>query len=239
MSCEFAHLDGAYVLGSLTPAERIAFERHLPGCDACSRSVRELAGLPGLLAQVDLSDIEDVPVPPVPETLLPALVSGARREQRRRSVLVAAVAAGVGALAAGSLAVAVGLAGGGDPVAGPAPTATATPTTTASSTPALPMEAVGDTSVRADLVLAGVAWGTRVDMTCSYGRDEDAYGPSEGARYALVVRTLDGRTEQVATWKGLPGRTMRVSGATATDRRDIERVELRTADGLVLLQLTI
>ena len=31
MTCRFAHLDGAYVLGSLSPAERLEFETHLPG----------------------------------------------------------------------------------------------------------------------------------------------------------------------------------------------------------------
>ena len=36
MTCELAHLDGAYVLGALSPAERLAFERHLPSCAACS-----------------------------------------------------------------------------------------------------------------------------------------------------------------------------------------------------------
>ena len=51
MSCEFAHHDGAYVLGSLSPADRSAFERHLAGCADCALGVRELAGLPGLLAQ--------------------------------------------------------------------------------------------------------------------------------------------------------------------------------------------
>ena len=43
----------------------------------------------------------------------------------------------------------------------------------------------------------------------------------------------------VATWKGLPGRTMRVSGATATSRGDIRTVELRTAEGTVVLRLSV
>ena len=37
MSCEFAHQDGAYVLGALSPAERREFEQHLAGCDECAR----------------------------------------------------------------------------------------------------------------------------------------------------------------------------------------------------------
>ena len=53
MSCPFAHDDAAYVLGALSPAERLEFERHLGRCDDCTRAVRELAGLPGLLGRVD------------------------------------------------------------------------------------------------------------------------------------------------------------------------------------------
>lgn len=233
MTCESAHLDGAYVLGALSPAERLEFERHLAGCEECTRAVTELAGIPGLLAQVDLPDIETASAPPVPASLLPALVRQTRSVQRRRSVVVASVAAAVGALVAGSLAVAVGLPDRGEPLAGATPGVTSSASGT--STPARPMEAVGATPVRADLLVAGVAWGTRLDMTCSYGDSEHDYA----AEYALVVRTRDGRTEQVASWKGLPGRTMRVSGATATSRDDIQRVELRTADGLVVLQLTV
>jgi len=60
MSCEHSHLDGAYVLGALSPGERQEFERHLLGCEECSRSVRELAGLPGLLALVEAEDLEVV-----------------------------------------------------------------------------------------------------------------------------------------------------------------------------------
>ena len=33
MSCPFAHDDAAYVLGALSPGERLEFERHLAGCD--------------------------------------------------------------------------------------------------------------------------------------------------------------------------------------------------------------
>lgn len=229
MSCEHAHLDGAYVLGALSPGERLEFERHLSGCEECSRAVRELAGLPGLLAQVDLTDLDDATSAPLPASLLPSLVRETRSAQRRRSVVVGAVAAAAGAVVAGSLVAALGLPDRGEPLAG------ATPAGSSTSTPARPMEAIGATPVRADLLVAGVAWGTRLDMTCSYAETEHDYD----AEYSLVVRTRDGRTEQVATWKGLPGRTMRVSGATATSRADIQRVELRTADGLVVLQLTV
>ena len=105
MTCEQAHLDGAYVLGSLSPGERLAYERHLSGCARCSRAVRELAGIPGLLASVDARDLEPDAGAPLPPTLLPSLVREVRRSQRRRSAVVGAVAAAVTAVAVGALAV--------------------------------------------------------------------------------------------------------------------------------------
>ncbi len=40
-----------FVLGALTPAERIAFESHLAGCAECASDVRSLGGITMLLAQ--------------------------------------------------------------------------------------------------------------------------------------------------------------------------------------------
>ncbi|EAQ00793.1 hypothetical protein JNB_11479 [Janibacter sp. HTCC2649] len=236
MSCDFAHLDGSYVLGALSPTERLEFERHLASCAECSQSVRELAGIPGLLAQVDLSDIEDGSVPPVPATLLPSLVSEVRSAERRRSVWVGAIAASVAAVAGGALAVATGLGGGEQPLVASAATPTVSATSTASK---LHMESVGSSPISADVALAGVAWGTRLEMTCSYGEGEDDYEAIHGWVYGLFVQTRDGRFEQVATWKGLPGRTMNLQAATAAQREDIQRVEVRTSGGVVVLRLSV
>lgn len=233
MSCEFAHHDGSYVLGALAPSERLEFERHMTQCDDCSRSVRELAGLPGLLSQVDPADLDATAAPPLPSTILPALVRDVRTSQRRRTTIVAGVAAAVAAVAVGSAALTA------DVLRRPEVTAGPTPTSVTSTVPARAMDAVGATPVRADVRVAGVSWGTKLDMTCTYEQVEEGYEASPDAVYALVVRTTDGRTEQVATWKGLPGRTMRVSGATATNRQDIDTVELRTAGGILVLQLTV
>ncbi len=239
MTCQFAHLDGAYVLGSLAPAERLDFEAHLPGCAECSRGVRELAGLPGLLAQVDVADLEvRTPDAPLPATLLPSLVREVRGQQRRRSVLTAAVAAAVAAAFVGALAV-----GGVFDRSGTATSAASpTPTATRSTAPVQAMVPVGEVPVTAAVALTGVAWGTKVDLTCSYPQgdgdaDDTGYSGPVPSAYALVVHTREGGVEQVATWKGLPGRTMRLTGATATGRTDITSVDLRTSDGQVLLTL--
>ncbi len=240
MSCEHTDLDGAYVLGALSPSERQEFERHLVGCAACGRAVRELAGLPGLLAHVSAEDLEPVDVPPLPATLLPSLVHGVRVAQRRRSALVAAVAAGVAVLAVGGLAVGGAFDDGERSAAAPSTTATTSPTSPAVDVPsAMPMEPAGPSPVSAEVLLASVPWGTRLDVTCSYKDGEEEYEASPDGTYALVVRTRDGRTEQVATWHGVPGRRMHLSAATATRRGDIASVEMRTTDGLVVLRLTV
>ncbi len=94
MTCPFAHDAAAYVLGALSPAERLEFERHLGGCDDCTRAIRELAGLPGLLGRVEPSVLEHPVVDePVPDTLLPTLSRQVRGARRRRTLIAAGVAA--------------------------------------------------------------------------------------------------------------------------------------------------
>lgn len=241
MNCALAHLDGAYVLGALAPAERQEFARHLAGCDSCARRVQELAGLPGLLGRAHPSALEDEPGVPVPATLLPALLRETRRAERRR-VLVSAGLAAAAAVVVGAL-VTYGAVGGRpspDPGAGgPAPSATATATGTATAEPtpaALEMSPVRGAPVSGQLVVESVSWGTRLGLTCTY---QGLGAGAGGAKYLLVVRTTDGRTEQVGTWQALPGRTMQLMAATAAQRDDIAAVEVRLATGLKVLELTI
>ena len=92
------------MLGSLAPAERADYERHLRECDECARSVRELAGLPGLLARVPAEVLDPaVAGEPVPATLLPGLVAAAERQQRRRTIRASLLAAAAVAVIAGGV----------------------------------------------------------------------------------------------------------------------------------------
>ena len=50
---EYAMWDAAYVLGSLSSVERLAYEAHLSFCPSCRGAVSELGGMPALLAQLD------------------------------------------------------------------------------------------------------------------------------------------------------------------------------------------
>lgn len=229
MTCEFAKHDGAYVLGALSPAERQAFENHLNQCRDCARAVRRLAGLPGLLARVDPAIIEDPPTDePLPATLLPALVHQARRSRRRRLYATLGAAAAAVVIAAGAATVVI---------ANSSDKPTAGPTSSATVTAQHPMGKVGVGPLKASLGFASVAWGTRLDLTCSYAKSGE-WGPSQSMRYSLVVRTRDGQEQQVATWRGVPGKTITLTAATDSRRQDIGSVEVRTASGTTVLRLS-
>lgn len=235
MSCQFAHDDAAYVLGALSPGGRLAFERHLPGCDDCTRAVQELAGLPGLLGRVDAQVLEHPPEDqPVPPTLLPALAREVVRGRRRRTVAAVALAAAAVVVAA---AVGVPLAATQvDHDGGTAPSATA-PRTEPSGVVTRPMAPVGDVPVQATLGLERVAWGTRLLLSCTYEPESAEYDLPPAVDYTLFVRTRAGRTEQVGSWRSVGGSTMHLAAATSADRADIASVEVRTPDGRVVLRL--
>ena len=230
MSCEYAELDGSYVLGALSPAERLDYEKHLAGCEECARSVRELAGLPGLLSRVDPVILEPAPpAEPVPATLLPSLVHEVGRARRRRLL------AGGGLAAAAVVALAVvlvqGLAGDDE-----RPPTAATPSATSTTAPVGQlMRPLGDVPVTATLAFTPVGWGTKLDLTCSYHSTGEGYQLPRSITYGLYVVNRDGSAEQVGTWEAISGKTMHFSAGTAARRRDIAAVEVRTVDGRPVL----
>ena len=233
MTCPFALDDAAYVLGALSPTDRLEFERHLSGCHECTRAVGELAGLPGLLGRVDASLLEHLPaVEPVPATLLPALSRAVRRGRRRRAFASAGLAAAAVALIVPVVVAQVEGNDGADPV-------TAGPSSTPSGVASRAMEPVGDVPVQARVSLEQVTWGTRLGLTCSYDPDATGYELPATVDYALFVRTRDGRVERVGSWRSVGGRTMRLTAATAVRRDDIRSVEVRTPEGRVVLKLAL
>jgi hypothetical protein len=233
VTCELAHQDAAYVLGALSPGERSDYQRHLAGCDECATSVRMLAGMPGLLARVpedvlDIARADD----PVPSTLLPALVEEVRRRGRNRAWLVTGLSAAAAVVViAGSVAIGNALLG-----EQPATPAAPVPSLAPSTAPATPMYPVRPLPVTAEVSLTSVAWGTRLDLTCTY-EEPSGGGTARTWRYALVVQTKDGGTEHIATWVARPGRTFEITGATASPKSEIAGVEVQTPDGETLLRL--
>ncbi|MCR1786597.1 zf-HC2 domain-containing protein [Nocardioides carbamazepini] len=222
-SCGFAHLDGVYVLGALAAGERAEYERHLPGCAACSRALRDLAGIPGLLGRLPADAAEQPPEPePVPTTLLTAMVAEARRSRgRRRAATVSVVAAAVVLLVLVLAGIGASLRDDDPPSAAPAGSIAAPQRMESPETPS-----TGWVSLTAR------RWGTRIDLTCTY--EGGLAGPTT---YVLVVRSVDGRTQEVGSWRSTRGQEVRVTMATSLPADEIVSVEVRTESGYSVLRL--
>jgi anti-sigma-K factor RskA len=234
VSCPYEMWDGSYVLGSLSPAERREFEAHLDGCRQCSRAVRDLAGLPGLLSRIGPEVFEQSEPEPVPETLLPRLSRAVRRQQQRRTWLTAGIAAAAAVVVTTAGAVVLGQANSSSNEAGNPSTSVATTAPPQGRFRTIPT--VSNDPMIASVALTPVAWGTRLDLNCSYPRNAAQY---ESGSYVMVVHTRDGQTERVASWNGVPGETMHVSGATSTWKKDITSVAVTHSDGTPIAVLNL
>ncbi|MBP2326078.1 anti-sigma factor RsiW [Kibdelosporangium banguiense] len=115
--------DVAYVLGSLSPAERREFEDHLSQCPSCAAEVGTLAGMPGILSAVNPGQAIELldPAGPAPETVPPRPPRPAHSSRRRGRVRFA-----VGFLAAAAAGAALTLALQSGTIASPAEKATRT-----------------------------------------------------------------------------------------------------------------
>jgi anti-sigma factor RsiW len=221
---DFADWDAAYLLGALSAADRRAFEEHLESCDRCVRSVAEVAPTLGLLARVDPERAQSLQGgeapgerPPVGTGARAALLARAAHEARRRR------RRWTGALAAAAaivVAVAVAVSAMLPPAGGRA----------------VELAAVVDAPLVASVELASAAWGTRIQLECSYGGGGGA-DAQEGLPYTLVVRDRDGNASEVSSWRAAPGATARLTAATALDVDEIEAVEIRMeSSGEVLMR---
>ena len=105
---------GVYVLGAISPADRLRVGRHLETCKRCRAEVAGLADLPGLLARLPPGTIARLaavgnaePHDPAPAAVhVEALARQMTRQRRRRLMLITGVltaAAAAAAAAAGSL----------------------------------------------------------------------------------------------------------------------------------------
>lgn len=228
MSCEFATLDAAYVLGSLAPAERAEYESHLRTCDECAKAVRELAGMPGLLARVPADVLEEPLLPhPVPDTLLPSLVAAAQKQQRRRTIRTALLAAAaVVVIAGGSAVVAASLDEDDPPISSP-------PAVVETTAAPQQMMSVGDGQSQGWVSLTPVAGGTRVDLTCEYNSSYPGGGVHD---YKLVVVATDGQAQEW-TFQASSGNPVERTWRTTIDLDDIEKVLVKNSYGDAILLL--
>ncbi|MGH3561896.1 MAG: anti-sigma factor family protein, partial [Mycobacterium sp.] len=125
--------DAAYVLGSLSYADRREFEAHMPGCVSCREAVAELSGMPALLSRLDRDQVATIApgVSPAgggghdtagtsslaPE-ILPSLLAKVRWQRRRSRLITWSCAAAAAAVLA--IGVLVGVQGH-SPTSVPAP----------------------------------------------------------------------------------------------------------------------
>ncbi|MCT7658165.1 anti-sigma factor family protein [Mycobacterium deserti] len=220
--------DAAYVLGSLTSAERREFEAHLQTCSRCRSAVAELSGVPALLAKLDLDDVraldaEQADTPPLRPEVLESVLDKVRwRRRRSRLLMSSAVAVAAALLAVGMLIVF-------------RPETIGLQTNTPEASPSMVMTKVGETPINATISMTGFGWGTRIDMACTYGDWGQRDAPPQSL--GMVVVNRDGSRSQVATWLGLPGATALPSATTPTPVTEIAAVQLVSAEsGDVLLE---
>jgi hypothetical protein len=221
--------DAAYVLGSLSSAERREYEAHLETCKRCRSAVAEISGIPALLAMLDLEDVraledETPETPPLRPEVLDSVLDKVRWRRRRSRWLMSAAVGVAAALLAVGLVIAirpeiVGL-------------ENYTPQETVQ---ALEMTKVSTTPINASISLTGFGWGTRIDMACTYGDWGQRDAPPQNLGMVVVGR--DGSHTQVATWLGLSGATALPSATTPIQKDEIAAVQLVSPDsGKVLLE---
>jgi anti-sigma factor RsiW len=227
---EYTMWDAAYVLGSLSSAERREFEAHMTDCPLCGSAVGELSGMPALLSQLnrdELAPIDDLSgvEPLLPNELLPTLLAKVSwRRSRSRIVTWTAGAAAAAVLAIGVL---VGVAGHYQ---------TSAPTPPQASVSVQPMAQVGTTRLASTVSLSSQQWGTSISMNCVCLAPLNAHHDT----LAMVVVGRDGSHTRLATWVADPGHAATPAGSISTPVDQIASVQVVSAErGEVLLQRSL
>lgn len=224
----FAFDDAAYVLGSLEPADRSAYEEHLAQCPLCRWQVAELSDLHGVLGRAD--PMAWVPEPP-PQTLLPRLIRRVRSEQRTRrwrTSLVAAAAACVLTLLAVLGVVAVQRADGPKPYSFVAVSAHAS-------------------QVQAKVTLTDAKERTQLRVVC-HGKYDSSGGypttsappsdqPFDTGNYHVIVINRAGVRFDGGGWT--PGGDVIYSTSAPWPERAISKIQIVDAQGVPLLQVVL
>nr|WP_117422781.1 zf-HC2 domain-containing protein [Mycobacterium marinum] len=223
--------DAAYVLGSLSAADRREFEAHLAGCLACQEAGAELSGMPALLSQLDRNDVAAINEPDltsaVPEMsleLLPPLLAAARWRRRRTRLMKWTASA-----SAAAAVLAIGVFGDvqGYFTTGPPPQATVS---------AQPMTQVGTTLLASTVSLSSQQWGTYIALNFACLAPPNAHHDT----VAMVVVGRDGSQTQLATWVAIPGHTATPTGSISMPVNQIAAVQVVLADsGQVMLERSV
>jgi hypothetical protein len=226
----YALWDAAYVLGSLSCAERRAFEAHIKGCASCADAVSDLGGMRALLAQIDRGYVDTLDEADGPAGFAPPrnelLVEVTTRRRRSRAAswtFSAAAAVAIGLFAAVE----------SSPMA-------ALPAPQPGQASALTMTPTKPVPLTATVTLTRWAWGTRIEMQCTYEAgpiDADYHGDEAGDKLAMVAVGRDGSRTQLATWTARIGMPDQLGGSTSMPVDQIASVQIVSADaGAVLLE---
>jgi anti-sigma factor RsiW len=231
-SHEYATWDAAYVLGSLSPADRREFEAHLSGCPSCTQAVAELSGMPALLSKLDSDTVTAInkgdhdQAPEIAPNLLGSLLFSVRRRRRRSRLVTWSSAAAAAVLLAIGAFISVPSLTGHSPTSAP-PQA---------SVSALPMAQVGTTALASTVTLNSQSWGTFIDLRCVCLAPIYAHHD----KLAMVVVNRDGTHTQLATWVAEPGHTAMPAASISTPVDQIASVQVVSADnGKVLLERSL
>jgi hypothetical protein len=239
-SDEYVMWDAAYVLGSLSPADRREFEAHMGTCKPCRDAVAEISGMPALLSRLDSDEVAQIDElgqaasapPPLRPELLTSLLKRVTWQRRRSRVLTWAVAAAAAAV----LVVGVFVAWRSSPGI---PSPERPPQASASALLMTPVARPSELS--ATITLDSHRWGTQIEMTCTYGAaSKTADSDEAGDKLAMVVVGRDGSQTQLATWVALAGVSASPVGSTSMTLDQIAAVQVVSVDnGKVLLQRTL
>jgi anti-sigma factor RsiW len=232
----YATWDAAYVLGSLSAADRREFETHMTTCVGCREAVGDLSGVPALLSRLDRSDVVAIDemqaaggapqpgsvTPQMSPDLLPSLLAAVRF--RRRRTRVATWAASAAAAAVLGVGVFVGVENQSSPAA-QQPTASAEP-----------MSQIGTNLLTSTVAVSPQHWGTFINLKCVCLAPLTAHHDT----LAMVVVGRDGSQTRLATWVADPGHTATPAGSISTPINQIAAVQVVSADtGQVLLQRSL
>jgi anti-sigma factor RsiW len=229
---EYAMWDAAYVLGSLSSAERREFEAHMAGCVSCREAVGELSGMPALLSRLDGDEVAAMAEadhmsegPSLPAEMLTSLLAKvAWRRRRSRLLTWTATAAAAAVLAIG---VFVGVQGH-SMIGAPTP-----PQATVSGQA---MAQVGTVALASTVSVKPQHWGTYIDLNCICLAPVN----SRHDTLAMVVVGRDGSQTRLATWVAEPGHTATPAGSISLPVDQIAAVQVVLADnGKVLLQRSL
>ncbi|AGW41602.1 oligopeptidase B [Leifsonia xyli subsp. cynodontis DSM 46306] len=162
-------------------------------------------------------------VPPVGADVFPSLLRAARRRRVRARLLLGVIATAAAAALAGVLVVALPF---------------LFPSSSPSPERRVAMEKVVPSTLSADLVLTREPWGTRIDSRCRYARPPG--GDGRTWTYSMVVTDRAGRETPVSTWTARQGTTATPTATTSVPLAEIASIDIRAADGpIVLLRSTI